>query len=102
MVHWPRTVSGKSFYVAAIAVVVPLTVWFLMTVPSYVLWALGVIALVSIALYVWRRRLDADRERAWVGEFSFGDVVGRMKARDALDRAREPGALTAVPSSSGS
>jgi hypothetical protein len=102
MVHWPRTVSGKAFYVAMIAVVVPLTVWFLMTVPSYVLWALGVIAVISVALAVWRRRLDAARERAWVGEFSFGDVVGRMKARDALDRAREPGALTAAALSSAS
>lgn len=93
MAHWPRTVTGKSFYVALIAVVVPLTVWFLMTVPSYVLWALGVIAIISVALSVWRRRLDAAREKAWVGEFSFGDVVGRMKARDGLDRAGEARAL---------
>jgi hypothetical protein len=97
MAHWPRTVTGKSFYVAMIAVVVPLGVWFLMTVPGYVLWALGVITVISVALSVWRRRLDAARERAWVGEFSFGDVVGRMRARDALDRAGEPGALTAAP-----
>jgi hypothetical protein len=102
MAHWPRTVSGKSFYVAMIAVAVPLTVWFLITVPSYVLLALGVIALASVGLYLWRRKLDAAREKAWVGEFSFGDVVGRMKTRDALDRAREPGVLTAAPSSSGS
>lgn len=101
MAHWPRTATGKSFYIGLIAVVAPLTVWFLVTVPWYVLWALGVIALVSIALYLWRRRLDAAREKAWVGEFSFGDVVGRMKARDALDRAREPGALTAASASSG-
>ena len=101
MAHWPRTVTGKSFYVALVAVVVPLTVWFLVTVPSYVLWALGVIAIISVALYLWRRRLDAAREEAWVGEFSFGDVVGRMKARDALDRAGEPGTLTAASASSG-
>jgi hypothetical protein len=93
MAHWPRTVTGKSFSVALIAVVVPLSVWFLMTVPWYVLGALGVIAIISVALSVWRRRLDAVREKAWVGEFSFGDVVGRMKARDALDRAREPRTL---------
>ena len=101
MAHWPRTAAGKSFYVALVAVVVPLTVWFLVTVPTYVLLALGVIAIISVALFIWRRRLDAAREKAWVGEFSFGDVVGRMKARDALDRAREPGALKAAPSSSG-
>lgn len=101
MAHRPRTVTGKLFYVALIAAVVPLTIWFLVTVPSYVLWALGLIALISVALFIWRRRLDKAREKAWVGEFSFGDVVGRMKARDALDRARESGTLTAAPSSSG-
>ena len=100
MAQWPKTATGRSFYIALIALVVPLTVWFLMTVPSYVLYALGMVAIVSVALYLWRRKLDAARERDWVGEFSFGDVVGRMKARDALDRAREPGTLTAAPSSS--
>jgi hypothetical protein len=101
MARWPRTVPGKSFFFASIAVVVPLAVWFLVTVPSYVLWTLGLIAIISVALFLWRRRLDAAREKAWVGEFSFGDVVGRMKARDALDRAREPGTLTAASASSG-
>lgn len=88
MAHWPRTATGKSFYIGLIAVVVPLTVWFLVTVPGYVLWALAVILLASLVLYVWRRRVDAARERAWVGEFSFGDVVDRMRAREALDRVR--------------
>lgn len=88
MARWPRTATGKWFYVGMIAVVVPLTLWFLVTVPSYVLWGLAVVLLAAIALSMWRRRLDAARERAWVGEFSFGDVVGRMKARDALDRLR--------------
>lgn len=96
MAHWPRTASGKSLYVAMIGVVLALSVWFLMTVPNYVLWALGVIALASIALFVWRRKVDAARERAWVGEFSFGDVVGRMRARDVLDRAREPRKLAGI------
>jgi hypothetical protein len=101
--QWPKTGTGKAFSIASIAVVVPSTVWFLTVVPSYVLYALGVVALVWVGLYLWRRKLDAAREKAWVGEFSFGDVVGRMKARDALDRAaRQPGILTAAaPSSSG-
>jgi uncharacterized membrane protein len=99
--QWPKTGTGRAFYIGLIAVVVPFTVWFLMTVPSYVLYALGVVALVAVGLYLWRRKLDAVREKAWVGEFSFGDVVGRMKARDARDRAREPGALTGTAASSG-
>ena len=88
MAHWPKTTTGRSFYIALIAVVVPLTIWFLMAVPSYVIYALVVIAIVCVGLYIWRRRLDAARERAWVGEFSFGDVVDRMRAREALDRVR--------------
>jgi membrane protein implicated in regulation of membrane protease activity len=88
MAHWPRTGTGKAFYIGLIAVVVPLTVWFLVTVPWYVLAALAVIAVVSLGLYAWQRRLDRARERAWVGEFSFGDVVDRMRAREALDRVR--------------
>jgi uncharacterized membrane protein len=99
--QWPKTGTGRAFYIGLIAVVVPFTLWFVMTVPSYVLYALGVVALVCVGLYLWRRKLDAAREKAWVGEFSFGDVVGRMKARDALDRAREPGTLTGAAASSG-
>jgi uncharacterized membrane protein len=98
---WPKTGTGRAFSIGLIAVVVPFTVWFVMTVPSYVLYALGVVALVCVGLSLWRRKLDAVREKAWVGEFSFGDVVGRMKARDALDRAREPGTLTGATASSG-
>jgi hypothetical protein len=88
MAHWPRTGTGKAFYIGLIAVVVPLTVWFLMVVPSYVIYGLVVITIVCVGLYLWRRRLDAARERAWVGEFSFRDVVDRMRARETLDRVR--------------
>ena len=89
MAHWPRTVSGKLFYVTLAAVVVPLLLWFVMTLPAFVLWALGGVALVSVALYVWRRKIDAARERAWVGEFSFGDVVRSRRAREALEPSHE-------------
>jgi hypothetical protein len=85
MAHWPRTVSGKLFYLALAAAVVPLLVWFVATLPGFVLWALGGVALVSVALYMWRRKLDAARERAWVGQFSFGDVVRSRRAKEALE-----------------
>ena len=39
--QWPKTGTGKAFYIALIAVVVPSTVWFLTIVPSYVVYALG-------------------------------------------------------------
>ena len=34
---------------------------------------------------IWRRTVEHRRERAWVGAFSFGDMVASMKARQALD-----------------
>lgn len=87
MAQWPKTVRGKLFYIALAAVVVPLLVWFVATLPGFVLWALGSIALASAALFVWRRRIEAGRERDWVGEFSFGDVVRRRRAEEALEVA---------------
>ena len=87
MAQWPKTVRGKLFYLSLAAVGVPLIVWFLLTLPSLFLWGLGFIALASVALYAWRRRIDSVRERAWVGEFSFGDVVRRRRAEEALEVA---------------
>lgn len=87
MAQWPKTVPGKLFYISLAAVVVPLLVWFVATLPGFVLWALGAIAFASVALFVWRRRVEAGRERDWVGEFSFGDVVRRRRANEALEVA---------------
>ncbi|MDP9118713.1 MAG: hypothetical protein M3M93_00345 [Actinomycetota bacterium] len=87
MAQWPKTVRGKLFYVALAAVVVPLLVWFVATLPSLFLWAIAGVALASVALYAWRRRVESARERAWVGEFSFGDVVRRRRAEEALEVA---------------
>jgi hypothetical protein len=87
MAQWPKTVRGKLFYISLTVVVVPLAVWFLMTLPSLFLWGLGAVGLASVALVLWRRRLESARERAWVGEFSFGDVVARRRADEALEVA---------------
>ena len=88
MAHWPRTAAGNIFYIAMIAIMVPVAVWLLVSASWWVLALLALVPVVWIMVYAWRRRLDAARERAWVGEFSFGDVVGRMRAREALDRPR--------------
>ena len=85
MARWPKTVRGRLFYISLGAVCGPLVVWFVLTLPSLFLWALAVVALASVALYAWRRRIDSARERAWVGEFSFGDVVRRRRAQEALE-----------------
>jgi hypothetical protein len=87
MVRWPKTVRGKLFYISLAAVTAPLVVWFVLTLPSLFLWALGLVALASLVLYAWRRRVESARERAWVGEFSFGDVVRRRRAEEALEVA---------------
>jgi hypothetical protein len=87
MAHWPKTVSGNLFTFGLGAVVVPLLVWFVITLPGLVLWGLAVIALAAIALVLWRRRVEATRERAWVGEFSFADVVRRRHAAEELELA---------------
>jgi len=88
MAHWPRSAAGKAFYITMIAIVVPITVWLLAAASWWVLALLALVPIAWIVVYAWRRRLDAARERAWVGEFSFGDVVGRMRAREALVRPR--------------
>jgi len=87
MAHWPKTVSGNLFTLGLAAVVVPLLVWFLITLPGLVIWGLAVVALAAIALVFWRRRVEASRERAWVGGFSFGDVVRRRDAAEEVELA---------------
>jgi len=87
MAHWPKTISGNIFTIALAILVVPMLVWFLITLPAMFQWGLAAVALACVALSIWRRRIDAARERNWVGEFSFGDVVRRRRADEALEVA---------------
>jgi membrane protein implicated in regulation of membrane protease activity len=87
MAHWPKTISGNIFTIAFAAIVVPMLVWFLLTLPALFQLGLGAVALACVALYLWRRRLESARERDWVGEFSFGDVVARRRDEEALEVA---------------
>jgi hypothetical protein len=87
MAHWPKTISGNIFTVAVAIIVVPMLVWFLITLPAVFQLGLATVALASVALFVWRSRVEAARERNWVGEFSFGDVVRRRQAEEALEVA---------------
>jgi hypothetical protein len=87
MAHWPKTISGNIFTIALALLVVPMLVWFLITLPAMFQLGLAAIALGCVALSVWRHRLEKTRERNWVGEFSFGDVVRRRHAEDALEVA---------------
>jgi hypothetical protein len=87
MAHWPKTISGNIFTFAIAIIVVPMLVWFVITLPAMFLWGLGAVALASVALLIWRRRLEGARERNWVGEFSFGDVVARRRDQEAVEVA---------------
>ena len=66
MAYWPKTLRGNVLTVLLIVVGIPLAV-------------IGAIALSGPL--VWEHA----RERAWVGTFSFGDMIESMRAREALD-----------------
>jgi HAMP domain-containing protein len=86
MAYRPKTLRGNVLTVLLIAATMPLVVIVAISLSGPLVWAgLALVALMGVALYVWRRRLDAARERAWVGAFSFGDVIASMRAREALD-----------------
>ena len=87
MAHWPKTISGNVFTIALAIIVVPMLVWFLIALPALFQLGLAVIALACVAFSLWRHQLEKARERNWVGEFSFGDVVRRRRAREAVEVA---------------
>lgn len=84
LAHWPKTVSGNLFLSVIVIGVAPIVIWVAVILSGPLVWAsLAVAALGCVTLYMWRRRVEAARERAWVGSFSFGDVVARIRAREA-------------------
>jgi hypothetical protein len=86
MAHWPKTVSGNLLIFLFTIAVAPVVVWAAVLLSGPLVWAsLVVVALGIIGLVIRQRRIDAARERAWVGAFSFGDVVRRRRATEALD-----------------
>jgi membrane protein implicated in regulation of membrane protease activity len=103
MAHWPKTLRGNILTVLLIVAATPVVVMVVAIVATALsgplVWGgLALVALTSVALYIWRRRVDDARERAWVGAFSFGDVVASMRAREALDSLGEDG-ISAVATS---
>jgi Flp pilus assembly protein TadB len=79
------TVREHPFKFLVTGVGMGLIAWWAVALSNLLVWAtVAVIACATIALYVWRLRVDAARERAWVGAFSFGDVLARRRAREAL------------------
>lgn len=92
MVHWPKSVFGNVFLFLFTLGMAPIVVWVAVSLSGPLVWAsLAVVACAFVALYAWRRRAETARERAWVGEFSFGEVIARMRAREAVQIASHSG-----------
>jgi hypothetical protein len=90
VIHWPKTVYGNVILFMLALMFVPVVVWVAVSLAGSgpLVWAaLAGVALMFFALFAWRRRTEAARERAWVGAFSFGDVIDRMRAREAVQVA---------------
>ena len=85
MVHWPKSIFGNALLFLVILGAAGIAVPIAFAVPGSLLAASAAVgALTFVGLFVWRRRVEASRERAWVGQFSFGDVIARMRAREAI------------------
>ena len=95
MADQPRTVKARLMRYVLIAAVVSIAVWIWFGMSGPLLWVVSTIAVITtialVARSAWRRRTQAGLERAWVGAFSFGDVVDRMRAKEALQAAADAG-----------
>jgi membrane protein implicated in regulation of membrane protease activity len=88
MAYWPKTLRGNILTVLLIVVGLPIAVFLVISLSGPLVWAgLALAALTWVALHIWRRRVQRARERAWVGAFSFGDMIESMRAREAVDHA---------------
>jgi hypothetical protein len=85
MVHLPKSIYGVGLLLLVTLGVLGVAAQVAAAVPAPLLAAsAAAVAVPTVALIVWRHAVEARRERAWVGEFSFGDVIARMRAREAL------------------
>jgi hypothetical protein len=91
MIHRPRSVIGYVILFMLVLGLVPMVVSLAGSLSSPFLWvAIAVVAVMSMSYVLWRRRVEAARERAWVGSFSFGDVVARRRAEAVQQEYPEP------------
>ena len=90
MAHWPKSIFGNVILFLLALGIVPIVVWMAVSLSGPLVWAaLAAVALACVAVYAWRFRAERARERAWVGAFSFGDVIERMRAREAVQIAAD-------------
>jgi hypothetical protein len=88
MAHRPKTLSGNLLLFLLALAVTPILVSVVIALWGPWFWAsFAVVAATCVGLFLWRRSLDAARERAWTGSFSFADAVAGMRAREAAQAA---------------
>ena len=76
-----KTVRAHPIALLVAAIGVGIVIYVAIAISNPLVWGvLAVIAAVTIFLFVKGRRIDAARERAWEGSFSFADVVARRRA----------------------
>jgi hypothetical protein len=85
----PKTVYGSVLLILVALAVIPLLVSLVTAVGPWAWPAFAAIGVMAIAMVLWRRHVEAGRERAWGAEFSFGEVVERMRARNDATIAAE-------------
>jgi Flp pilus assembly protein TadB len=92
MVHRPKSLFGYVFAFLIALGVAYVAVSLMDALSSPWLWGtLAVIAAATLVVVLLRRRLEAARERAWIGSFSFAEVVERRRTEEALRRAESAG-----------
>jgi hypothetical protein len=86
MAHWPKTVRGNLLTFVFIVALAPVVVWLAVALSGPIVWAsLAVLAAIPVALYAWRRRVEVAKQKAYVGAFTFGDAVQRMRAKERAE-----------------
>ena len=86
MAYWPKTLRGNIFAVLVILIGIPIALIVAIALSGPLVWGgFALVAVISVALYIWRRSVERARERAWIGSFSFGDMLASMRARQAQD-----------------
>jgi membrane protein implicated in regulation of membrane protease activity len=86
MAHWPKTIRGNALALLGIIVAVPVVGIIAVALSGPAVWAgLVIITFTTVALIVWRRRIQSTRERTWTREFSFASVVVTMRAKEAAE-----------------
>jgi hypothetical protein len=85
MAHWPKTVRGNLLTFVFIVALAPVVVWLAIALSPIVWASLAVLAVTSVILYTWRRRVEVAKQKAYVGAFTFGDAVQRMRAKERAE-----------------